>query len=127
MPAPPPSRLSLLILASVYFAWLGIIAFIATMPSLERLAVLAMALVLFVWLPFWAWWNWEHVTSDPPATYATVIVAVLMIVFLSLELARKPEFIFKHGAEGLKFSVDMCVFFSMPLLWSWLRSRFARK
>lgn len=132
-PHPPsPARPPLFVLILVYAVWLAIIAWVATMPEPHWLGVPAMALVLFVWLPFWAWRNWQRVTSDLPATYATVIVALLFVAFLSLDIVSLPKHIFRPASkpaefETARFALEMGLFFSAPLIWRGLRSLFTRK
>ncbi|MCP5557937.1 MAG: hypothetical protein H7A55_09320 [Verrucomicrobiaceae bacterium] len=134
-----PNRPTLTVMIAIYTVWIGSIVAIFTIPSLSFLGVLAAALVLFVWLPYWARMNWSFVVEDMPATYATIIVSVILMVLLG--------FIFRYDAKTIgwrlvqsgwleprelgwlnffEFVLHMGVFFSISPTWRWLRRVFAR-
>jgi|GEM_PF-5934395 len=137
--ATTPKRPTLTLMMAIYAVWIGSIIAIFTIPSLSFLGVLAAALVLFVWLPYWARTNWSFVVEDMPATYATIIVSVILMVLLG--------FIFRYDANtigfrlvqsgwleprelgrlnGIEFVLHMGVFFSIYPTGRWLRRVFAR-
>lgn len=77
------TRPSIVVLLLAYAIWIGLIAVIATSSRLSFFAIDALVLVLFITLPYWAYRNWSWVTEDLPATFATVIVALMFLVLLT--------------------------------------------
>ena len=134
-----PNRPTLTMLLGIYAIWISTIVAILTIPSLSFLGVLAGALVLFVWLPYWARVNWSIVADDLSATYATIIVSLILIVLLGLQFRYDVSSIgYRLVQSGwlepremgrlnwIEFVVHMSVFYSVYPAWRWFHRVFAR-
>jgi hypothetical protein len=131
-----PSRPRLGVVLLVYVLWLGTIAAIATRAELEPFSGIAIMLSLFVCLPYWAYKNWADVVADLPATYATLMVAALLMVLFCIQLnwdvsslryravqsgLMQPKETWR--LDALEYAVYLIVFFNIPPLWRFLRRR----
>jgi hypothetical protein len=127
-------RPSFLVLAVTYAVWLSVITAILTVPSLSILGVLAGVMVLFVWLPFWAYQNWDIVVSDPPSTYATIVVAAILVLLLGLmfryDLQSVAYRLVQSGwlqpkdmlhVNWVEYGLHMTIYFSIYPIWQRLR------
>ena len=126
-------------LVGVYLVWLVALFALFTRPELSRWGVAGFALLLLIWLPFWAWRNWTLVAEDPPATAATVCVALLHLSLLGWHLqtgdagmgalleALGFERPFKPQAESrLSFLLIVLAVHATPPLWRLLKAGWAR-
>lgn len=129
--ASKPPRPSLAFLLLTYAFWIGAIAALFMLPISGFGGTVAWALLLFVWLPLWAWMNWSTVIEDLPATYATLVISLLLILLLGLNIQlgfTSIAYEFFHLSPPKRFDplVIWLVFFSTPPIWRTLRRRFTR-
>jgi hypothetical protein len=135
-PKPP----SLVILLGIYSIWISAIVATITIPGFRFLGVLTCALVVFIWLPYWVCVNWSIVADDLPATYATIVVSLIVIVLLGLMFRYDASSIgyrlVKSGwleprelglLNWIEFSLQMGLFYSIYPAWRWFRRAFTRK
>lgn len=129
--ASKPQRPSLAFLLGTYALWIGAIAALFMHPISAVGGTIAWALLLFVWLPLWAWMNWSTVVEDLPATYATIVVSLLLILLLGLNFefgftSIVYEFFQLSNPNVYDTLVTWLVIFSIPPIWRKLRRLFTR-
>ena len=113
-------RPPLWVLLLVYAVWLGAIVVLATIPCLIQFGVITAFLFLFVWLPYWGYRNWQDVVTDPPATWATIFTALLILAYLFAFFRFDIPEKFSHS-EKLGQTPDVSLTyhaFHLMLIWS---------
>lgn len=135
-PKPP----TFVILLGIYSIWISAIVATITIPGFTFLGVLACALVVFIWLPYWVRVNWAIVAGDLPATYATIVVSLIVIVLLGFMFCYDANSIgyrlVKSGwleprelalLNWIEFIFQMGLFYSIYPTWHWFRRAFTQK
>ena len=134
-----PARPSLTVLVITYALWIGALTALFLSPPSAVWSPIAWALLLFVWFPLWAWMNWSTVVEDRPATYATVIVALILLTLLGasfqFDIRSIAYQLTKLGwletddhylVYPFEFLLTMLVFYSIRTTWHAMRRLFAR-
>jgi len=78
-------RPSAWVLLPVYLVWIGIFAASNAMPTSFLFGNIGLVMFLLIPVPYWAYRNWNDVVEDLPATYATIIVALVLIEAYNFE------------------------------------------